>query len=186
MIDESDPPLAAIAALLDTAGIPYMVVGSFASAYHGNPRTTYDLDLVIDPSLAQLETLVRAIDPETYYVDLDVARDAFHRRGMFNVIEIATAWKIDLVIRKARPFSIEELRRRQRVEILGAAVAAATAEDTILAKLEWFKAGGSERQLDDVVGIIRVQGEALDRTYIARWAEDLGVGELWDRVIRSR
>ena len=90
-----------------------MVVGSFASTAYGEPRSTYDLDLVIDPGIDQLNQLLTGLDPERYYVDADVARDAFRRRSMINVIEIETAWKLDLVIRKARPFSVEELRRRQ-------------------------------------------------------------------------
>ncbi len=75
---------------LTTAGVPYMVVGSFASTAHGEPRTTRDLDLVIAPSLAQLDGVVGALDPALFYVDRDVARDALRRRSMFNVIEITT------------------------------------------------------------------------------------------------
>ena len=129
-----------------------MVVGSFASTAHGEPRTTRDLDLVIAPSLDQLNELLAALDPERFYVDPDVARDALRRRSMFNVIEIATGWKLDLVIRKARPFSIEEMQRRTLTKILGMDVPTATAEDTIIAKLEWAKLGASDRQLEDVAG----------------------------------
>lgn len=113
-----------------------MVVGSFASTAHGEPRTTRDLELVIDPSLAQLDGVVGALDPALFHVDRDVARDALRRRSMFNVIEITTGWKLDLVIRKARPFSVEEMRRRTPTRILGIEVPIATAEDTIIAKLE--------------------------------------------------
>jgi hypothetical protein len=178
-------PLAAIVTLLDRAGIPYMVVGSFASTFHGEPRTTRDLDLVIDPSAPQLDALLASLDPDRYYVDPDVARDALARRTMFNVIEIATAWKIDLVIRKARPFSIEELGRRTRVTIQGVEVATATAEDTIIAKLEWAKSGGSQRQLDDVAAILRIRGPALDLPYVEKWVGLLGLDEVWGRVPRS-
>lgn len=85
---------------------------------------------------------------------------------MFNVIEIATGWKLDLVIRKARPFSIGEMQRRTRTKILGMDVPTATAEDTIIAKLEWAKLGASDRQVEDVVGILRVRGTDLDLDYI--------------------
>ena len=111
--------LRTIVAALDAARIPYMVVGSFASTAHGEPRTTRDLDLVIDPSLDQLNELVGALDPERFYVDPEVACDAFRRRSMFNIIEMATGWKLDLVIRKARPFAIEEMQRRAITKILG-------------------------------------------------------------------
>ena len=95
---------------------------------------------------------------------------------------MATGWKLDLVIRKARPFSIEELDRRQRVMMLGVDVETATAEDTIIAKLEWAKLGSSERQLDDVRGMLRVNAGALDLAYIARWVRDLDLDAQWQLV----
>jgi hypothetical protein len=101
--------LARLAALLEAAGIPYMVAGSFASTFHGVARATQDLDLVVDPTSAALDAFLASLDPDAYYVDPDTARDALRRRSLFNVIDMATAWKADLIIRKARPFSIEEL-----------------------------------------------------------------------------
>jgi hypothetical protein len=174
--------LRAVVELLDSIGIPYMVVGSFASTAHGEPRSTHDLDLVIDPSPAQLDQLLSKLDLDAYYVDAEVARDALARRAMFNVIEIATAWKIDLVIRRARPFSVQELSRRQVVSLLGVPVATATAEDTIIAKLEWAKQGASDRQLEDVAGILRVRGPELDEDYLERWISELELAEEWRRA----
>lgn len=174
--------LRSIVASLTAIEIPHMVVGSFASTFHGEPRTTRDLDLVIDPSSGQLNRLVEDLDPEKYYVDPDVARDALRRRSMFNVIEAATAWKVDLIIRKARAFSIEELRRREVVTMFETKVATATAEDTVIAKLEWAKQGASDRQLEDVAGILRVRGSDLDRVYIERWVAELELAEQWQRA----
>jgi hypothetical protein len=175
--------LAAIVAKLDAIGIPHMVVGSFASTVHGEPRSTHDLDLVIDPSPEELELLLASLDPERYYVDPAVARDALRRRSMFNVIEMTSAWKLDLVIRKARPFSIEELRRRQITRILGIDVAIATAEDTIVAKLEWAKQGASDRQLEDVAGILRIRGPDLEVPYIEHWVDALDLRAEWQRAL---
>lgn len=174
--------LRTIVELLDAIGIPHMVVGSFASTAHGEPRSTRDLDLVIDPDTEQLDQLLGALDPEHYYVDPAVARDAYRRRSMFNVIEIGTAWKLDLVIRKARPFSVGELQRRQVTRILGMGVATATPEDTVIAKLEWAKQGASDRQIEDVAGILRVRGPDLDVPYIERWVSELGLVEQWQRA----
>ena len=171
--------LQAIVAALNTAAIPHMVVGSFASTFHGEPRTTQDLDLVIDPTLAQLDQLLAQLPVDQYYVDADVARDALRRRSMFNVIEMTTGWKLDLVIRKARPFSFAELGRRQHVTMMGIEVDTATAEDTIVAKLEWAKQSRSERQLEDVAGILRVRGGGLDVAYIEHWVGDLALEEQW-------
>jgi hypothetical protein len=183
--DELAELLRAIIAMLEATGIPHMVVGSFAGTTYGEPRSTRDLEVVIDPRPEQLDALVAALDPARFYVDLDVARDALRRRSMFNVIDMDTGWKLDFVIRKARAFSLEEMRRRTSARILGMDVAAATAEDVIVAKLEWAKQGGSDRQLEDVAGILRVRGPELDLEYIERWVAELGLGEVW-QLARAR
>ena len=169
-------------ALLDQLGIPHMVVGSFASSAHGLPRTTQDIDVVIDPSASQLVALVAAIDPDRFYVDADAARDALRRRTMFNVIDMSNGWKLDLVIRKATPHAIEELRRRVIGTVAGVAAPLATAEDVILAKLGWAREGASDRQLADVAGILATRGAQLDRAYLERWIGELDLDELWQRA----
>jgi hypothetical protein len=174
--------LAWLVAALDGAGVPYMIVGSFASSAHGIPRTTQDLDVVIDPDEPGLERFLAQIDDERFYVDRAVAHEALRRRSMFNVIDPMTGWKIDLVIRKQRPWSAEELRRRQRTMLLGVPVAIASAEDVILAKLEWARQGGSTRQLEDIMGILSVRGDSLDRAYLEEWIPRLGLDEVWRRV----
>jgi hypothetical protein len=167
---------------LGRIGIPHMIVGSFAAMIHGEPRTTHDLDIVIDPTGDQLEQLLQTLPASRYYVDGDVARDARRRRSMFNVIDMNTGWKVDLIMRKSRAFSDVELKRRTCETIRGVEVDAATAEDTIIAKLEWNKAGGSERQLEDVAGILRVRGDTLDLAYLEKWIDELELREQWDRA----
>jgi len=185
-IDDPAPLLRAIKEALDAAGIPYMIVGSFAGMVHGEPRTTYDLDIVIDPSAAALDVLLEGFDPDRVYVDPDVARDALRRRTMFNLVDMSSGWKIDFVIRKDRPFSIEELSRRTPARVIEVDVAVATAEDTIIAKLEWAKLSASERQLSDVAGILGVRGDDLDLAYIERWVGQLDLSVEWDRARRLR
>lgn len=167
--------------LLDGAGVPFMIAGSFASAAHGLPRTTQDVDIVIDPpSPAALETLIRSMSPDQYYVDADTARDALRRRSMFNVVDQASGWKVDFIIRKNRAFSRDEFARRMKFSLLDVPVLVASAEDTILAKLEWSKqSGGSERQRRDVAGIVATMGHELDRAYIERWICELDVADEW-------
>lgn len=178
--------LTRVARLLADLHIPYMIAGSLASSFHGRPRTTHDADIVIDPTPDGLDRLVAALSAADFYVDLTVAREALRTRRQFNVIDRASAFKLDLILRKDRPFSREEFGRRQPAELAGVQVALATAEDTILSKLEWAtKAGGSDRQLADVAGIIGVKGAALDRPYIQRWAAALGVLDVWLRVSGS-
>lgn len=175
--------LSGVIKILETLEIPYMVTGSLASSHHGRPRTTDDADLVIEPTRESLERLVAALSEAGFYADADRARDALRDRRQFNVIDTQTAFKVDVIVRKERPFSQAEFGRRQRSELVpGLSVSLATAEDTIVAKLEWArKAGESERQLKDVAGVLDVRKD-LDRDYIARWARELGVLDLWERL----
>ncbi len=169
---------------LEEVKIPYMVTGSVASSHHGRPRATHDIDVVIDPTPSTLEPLVESLARAGFYVDAERARDALRRRRLFNVIDDRTAVKIDLIIRKDRPFSVQELERRRSAEFgAGLQVALASPEDTVLSKLEWSaRSGGSETQLADVAGILDVQGDRLDVAYIERWARELGLLDFWRRV----
>ena len=185
MTDERDA-IERLVRHLERLEIPYMVAGSVASSHHGRPRATNDADVVIDPTPQALDQLVTALATDSYYVDPQVARRALAARRLFNVIDPETAFKIDLIVRKERPFSREEFARRVRRDVGGLSVQLATAEDTILAKLEWArKADGSERQLDDVAGILQISGARLDRAYIEKWAESLGVADLWQEIVRE-
>lgn len=167
--------------ILDGAGVPFMIAGSFASAAHGLPRTTQDVDVVIDPANPEaLDALVRSMPPDDYYVDADTAHDALRRRSMFNVVDRASGWKVDFIICKNRAFSRGEFARRIKLLMLEVPVFVASAEDTVVAKLEWSKQmGGSERQRRDVAGIIAAVGDQLDREYIERWVRELDVGDEW-------
>ena len=159
---------------LDRAGIPYMLTGSLASTFHGEPRATRDADIVIDPSPVSLDRLVDSLRAAGFYVDRDAAEDALRERGQFNAIGDAAA-KVDFIIRKDRAFSIEEFGRRRNVELLGTPGFIASVEDVILAKLEWAAVTNSDRQLRDVAGMISVSGDSLDTRYLTTWAERLGV-----------
>ncbi|MBX3188194.1 MAG: hypothetical protein KF819_14325 [Labilithrix sp.] len=124
--------------------------------------------------------------PEAYYVDVDAARDAMRRRSMFNVVDQASGWKVDLIVRKNRPFSREEFARRMQLTLLGVPVYVASAEDTVIAKLEWsLQSSGSERQRRDVAGILATMGDQLDRAYVERWVAELGLQEEWSHAQRT-
>jgi len=171
-----------IAGSLESAGIPYMVVGSLASSFHGEPRTTRDVDMVIDPTREALERFVAAVAADGLYVDPSTAAEALASRSQFNIIDPGSGWKIDLIIRRDRPFSVAEFERRIPVRLLDVETHIATAEDTIVAKLEWARSGESERQLRDIASILTATGEALDRTYLERWIGSLGLQGPWERA----
>ena len=173
--------VAAALAHLERAAIPYMVTGSIASTYYGEARATRDLDIVIDPSPAALDRLVADLVTAGFYVDPEAARSALQARTQFNAIG-ADASKIDFIIRRNRPFSIEEFGRRQPADLLGTPGYIATVEDMVVAKLEWAAATDSDRQLRDVAGMLAVGGDEVDREYVVRWVELLGLREVWREV----
>lgn len=161
---------------LDRAGIAHMVSGSVASARHGEARATQDIDIVIDPTSGQMMTFLSLLGSTDLYVGDGVA--ALANRSEFNIIDSTTGWKVDLMIRKDRPFSRVEFDRRLPATVGGVAVCIVTPEDSILSKLEWGGPSGSERQMRDVRSLLTVQGDALDRQYLCHWARELGVDEL--------
>jgi hypothetical protein len=178
--------LAKVVGLLDDIGVPYMLTGSVAASYHGRPRATHDTDIVVDPTPHQMDTLVQQLAAADFYVDPEAAHEALRDRRPFNVIDISDACKIDLIVRRDRAFSREELARRVVVELSpGRTVWIVTPEDAVLSKLEWARrAGDSERQIADAAGVVAVN-PSLDRAYIERWADELGVLDLWRRIARG-
>ena len=175
--------LSRLAGVLDAAAVPYMLAGSLASSYHGEPRSTQDVDVVIHTDADGTTRLVRSFPSEDYYVDLKAALDAQVFKRQFNVIDMNTGWKADLIFRKSRAFSVGEFERRIQADVLGTKLWIASPEDVAISKLEWSAmSGGSERQLRDVVGIIKSCGDSLDLKYIERWIKELGLEERWARL----
>jgi hypothetical protein len=164
---------------LAEAGIPYMLAGSFASAYYGAARSTRDIDFVIEATSEQLTDFIRRLPREQYYADLDAALEAYHRQSLFNIIDMASGWKIDLIIRKARAFSREEFRRRQLVNLQDLSLFVASAEDVIVSKLEWSRLAQSQRQIEDVASILRIRKDSLDRPYLEKWIAELHLESFW-------
>lgn len=174
-----DALLRILAQALNASGTPFMITGSVGAAFHGAARATMDVDAVIDPTRRQLSDLLSRLEDTGLCVSYEAAREALANRTMFNVIDPETGWKADLIVRKDRPFSVEEFARQLPVELLGQRVAVATLEDIILSKLEWATLGGSARQLEDVRRLIAIGGDAVDRAYLERWIDPLGVRSAW-------
>ena len=172
--------LAEVGRQLERAGIPWMLTGSLASTYYGEPRATRDIDIVIDPGAANLERLVDGLVAAGFYVDRDAAVEALTVRTQFNAIG-PDATKVDFIIRRDRPFSVEEFGRRTPADLLGVPGFIATVEDMVIAKLEWAAATGSDRQLRDVAAMVRIAG-GIDDVYVERWTDALGLGDAWRGV----
>lgn len=168
---------------LDRAGVAHMISGSVASARHGEARATQDIDIVIDPTADQMEILLAELRTTELYVGDGWA--ALRHRSQFNVIDTCSGWKVDLIVRHDRPYSVVELERRQPVVLGGVESWVASAEDCVLSKLEWAKISGSERQISDVRSLMSVRGDALDFDYLQRWALELGVDGMLEEVRRD-
>jgi hypothetical protein len=171
--------------ILERSKIPYMLTGSVASSAHGLPRSTRDLDIVIAPTRQQLLALMLEFPSSDYYADEQQALEALVRRSQFNVIDHTTGWKVDFIIAEDSEYGHAALARRKAIDMAGNAVYVASAEDVLLAKLQWAKMSGSERQLQDAAGIVSTQAENLDVAYIENWVRKLGLEEQWD-VVRQR
>lgn len=170
-------------AALEAAGIPYMLTGSFAAAFHGSPRATQDIDLVIAPTPAQLAALVDRLQESGYYVDSAAAGEALRHEALFNAIDADTGWKVGFIIRKSRPFSHVEFDPRRRGALQDLAVYVAAVEDVILAKLEWARLGHSERRIEDAAGLLRVLRSDVELGYTQGWVDALGIQPQWARAL---
>lgn len=167
--------------------VPYFLGGSMASSVHGIYRATADADFVAALGPHHAEPLVRLLQP-AFYADLEAIRTATVSHRSFNVIHLDTMLKVDVFVASSAPFHLMQMRRR----VLQATTPdgkttfyVASPEDTVLAKLRWYRDGGgvSDRQWNDVLGVLKVQGPALDRAYLEEWARELGVTELLHRAL---
>ncbi len=183
--EEQSQVIGRIVGLLDAAGIRYVLCGSLASISYSQPRATYDVDLIIDPTLPQLNALVALMNPEEYYVSPEAARAAYAERSMFNAIDFLTGWKIDLMMLKPGLYDAQEFNRRIEREVLGKRVSVLTPEDSMLSKLNWRKDSRSERQYEDVVKVAAAQWAQLDLAYLRLWAAELGVAGDLEQVLRD-
>jgi len=179
-----------VVAVFDRLGISYLIGGSLASAVYGVARATMDADLVADIHLAQIPALVSALESE-FFIDAKMIRDAVEHVGSFNLIHLETMFKVDVFILKQRPFDRNQMERRVFQSIGDGPREAAyfsTAEDIILAKLEWYQAGGeaSERQWRDVLGVLNLQGDRLDFEYLQNWAGRLGVQDILHKALTAQ
>ncbi len=188
-MSESDlvAALVPVTEALQGLGVRYYISGSVASSAHGVARASLDVDIVAELDLLHIDRLADLLE-SAYYVPRGQMRAAAAERRSFNLIHLRTMFKIDVFVSKRRPFD-REAAGRARAQGLDDTPGAplllvASAEDTVLAKLEWFRRGGetSERQWWDIVGVLRVNPD-VDAGYLHRWAAELGVADLLDRAL---
>ena len=170
---------------LTDAGIDYMVVGSFASSLYGERRDTHDIDLVVVMPREAVAPLAEKLSAE-YYFDPNAALEALERQDMFNIINYETGDKVDLWMLTDDEFRRTQFSRRRPVSAWGISAFVETPEDTILSKLLWNKISPSDRQINDVRGILAFQKDSLDYDYLRRWAVKQGVYDELTRLIEEK
>jgi len=166
---------------LEQAGVPYMVSGSLAMNYYAQPRMTRDIDLVVEMQRGNIAPLQEILGDD-YYFSPEAAAAALARRTMFNLIHQRYLIKVDCIVRKETAYRKLEFSRRRKVEVLGVQFYIVAPEDLILSKLDWAKESRSEMQLSDVRNLLDDASD-LDRTYLAEWAEKLGLSGLLKEVL---
>ena len=172
--------------IFEELDIAYVIGGSVASTAYGRIRTTMDVDIVAELNLEKVQSLVAALQPD-FYVDSTAIIEAIQHRSNCSFIHLETMFKVDLFVARDRPFDRRQIERRTR-KMLGdnpqQAAYVATAEDIILAKLDWYRLGGeqSERQWRDIQGILQISGKQLDQGYLQQTATELGVRKLLEQA----
>ena len=179
--------LSQVTAILEQQNISYVLVGSFASSIHGMYRSTADIDILADIHTEQICPLFDVLQKH-FYVDEHAMRDAVAQGRSFNAIHFDSVFKVDIFIARADEFALTQLNRRQLRRISpekDEALYVATAEDTVLAKLRWYRAGHetSNTQWNDVLGVLGASGSSLDLEYLHTWADKLGLEDLLQKAL---
>lgn len=158
---------------LERLGIDYFVTGSVAASVYGVMRQSQDTDVVMDLDRGGFGRVADALRPG-FAISEPIDYGEF---AMASVIDQETAEKVDLILRHRGAFEASAMQRRRELEVPGLGrIWVATVEDLILAKLVW-SAGISELQLRDCAQLLRLGAGSIDRTYLERWANRLGVAD---------
>lgn len=163
--------------------IPYYIGGSLASSIYGMPRTTLDADIIADISSNQIKSLKSKLEKE-YYIDENMIKDAIKNSSSFNLIHLETSVKIDVFVYKDNTYQKNAIERSVEDTLIENDLSTkfffASPEDIIINKLNWYQMGDriSERQWLDVIGVIKIQKNSLDKKYLKKWAIELNLIEL--------
>lgn len=178
-----------VISVLESLNVRYVVGGSMASSVHGVARTTIDVDLIAELSIDQVKSFVSMLEKD-FYVDESAVREAISRRSSFNLIHFDSSFKVDIFIPKRRAF--DELQLKNGLPSLldpqsNRLVNLLSPEDTVLAKLEWYKMGNklSDRQWQDILGVMCINHGKLDLDYMVKCAKALNVDDLLEKAIEQ-
>ena len=173
-----------VAEAIERCGLRYSIGGSVASALQGEPRSTMDVDVLVELPAGRIDELVRALGPE-FFADRDSVARAVRQRSSVNIFHQPTSIKVDVFVAGESVLERSQLQRRARVRVSGADLFVHSPEDLVLQKLHWYRLGGavSDRQWRDILGILLVQRGRLDLAFLRQLAAEAGLTELLERAI---
>jgi hypothetical protein len=170
--------------VMEQLQVPYMICGSVAAMAYGEPRLTKDLDVVVALLPSKISQFTEAFAQAGFYCPpVESIQEEFQRRGMFNLLHMESDTKIDCIFLGVDDYDVEEFRRRRRVAFTEQMEAMmARPEDIIIGKLQYYRMGQSEKHMVDIRGMIAVSGGEIDFEYIDRWAGELGLMDIWNKL----
>ena len=173
-----------VSGAFEALGIPYFVTGSMATIAYGEPRFTRDIDVVVRLRKSDIGRLRLEFPEEEFYLSAGAADEAIEHAGQFNILHPGSGLKIDVMVADSSEFNDSRFGRSRKLPIGGSSTAAfASPEDVIIKKLEYFRAGESDKHLRDIAGVVKVMGDDLDHGYIKVWSQRLGLTSLWQQVL---
>lgn len=175
-----------VASALERLAIPYFFTGSVVTIFYGEPRFTNDIDVVVELSPEMVDEFCHQFPQGEFYVSAEAAHGAVRRQSMFNIIQPRTGLKVDVMVPPPSDFNQSRFARARRVRAGDHWEASFSApDDAILKKMEFYRAGGSDKHLRDIAGVLRTSPEEVDREYVERWAEKLGLSDTWHTILNS-
>jgi hypothetical protein len=162
--------------------ISYLVTGSVASIAYGEARFTNDIDIVADIKKEHVPDILKCFPEEEYYLSEDSMKDAIYRKFQFNIIHPASGLKVDIIIKKKSEFDDLRFSRTKNFMMDDVGVNFSAPEDVILKKMEYYKMGGSEKHLRDIMGMIKISKELIQFDYIETWVKKLYLEEIWNSI----
>lgn len=176
-----DEAVVAVIEALDAAGIPYMLVGSLASNFHGIPRSTQDADFVVELSPGRLQQFANAL-PRDLTLDLQGSFETVTGTNRYVVCLRNSPFVCELFVRSDDRHDQERFRRRQQVTLLGRPAFVASAEDMIVTKLRWAHDAQRPKDRDDIRNILAIRGPELDWAYLRHWSKEHGTWALLESI----
>lgn len=174
-----------LTAVLDELDIPYFITGSVATILFGEPRMTQDVDVVADFKNVHVKSFCHRFPEEKYYLSEDAVRGAQSHFSQFNIIDIESGFKADIMVPDQSPLNRSRFQRRRRLRMEGEErdYWFSSPEDIIIKKMDFYREGGSDKHLRDITGVLKTTGDRIDHTYINEWVITLRLQEIWQAVL---